>query len=236
MVEENSVPLWIQNRMYPVVTMSVVDHNLPFHTHNYNLYEVTFQCCHYDTIIHTLLTSDPSRVASWLPNNDGVRRRNNLMVGLDVEWRPNYQPNPVATLQLCIGHRCLIFQIIHAPSIPAALISFLANPNITFFGVGIRADAEKLLVDYNLHVANVRDLRPLAVERLSRAFYPDVSQAGLATLARHVLGVAVEKPQWITRSRWDDRRLTKEQVQYATIDAFLSYEIGRQLNDPSAIM
>jgi len=51
-----------------------------------------------------------------------------------------------------------------------------------------------------------------------------------------VLGVAVEKPQWITRSRWDDRRLTKEQVQYATIDAFLSYEIGRQLNDPSAIM
>ena len=85
-------------------------------------------------------------------------------------------------------------------------------------------------------MANVRDLRPLAVERLSRAFYPDVSQAGLATLARHVLGVAVEKPQWITRSRWDDRRLTKEQVQYATIDAFLSYEIGRQLNDPSAIM
>nr|KYP37975.1 Werner syndrome ATP-dependent helicase isogeny [Cajanus cajan] len=148
------------------------------------------------------------------------------MVGLDMEWRPNTQPNmhnPVATLQLCIANRCLVFQILHSPSIPRSLDSFLADPAVTFFGVGIRADAEKLLQDYNLHVANVRDLRPLAAGRLGdRA----LNQAGLKALGLRVLGLEVQKPTRITMSRWDHRWLSAEQVQYAAVDAFLSYQIA----------
>ncbi|KAK7373537.1 hypothetical protein VNO80_06951 [Phaseolus coccineus] len=200
-VDENGVPIWMCNRSNPVVTVSVVDLNLRNNT--YNLYDVTFETHN----IHTLVTSHPSKVATWLSSNTG--RRHGLMVDLDIEWRPNTRANtqnPVATLQLCVGHACLVFQIIHSPYIPCSMASFLEDPNVTFFGVGIQADTEKLLQDYDLHVAN--------------------------TLCLYVLGVEVQKPQRVTRSFWDNRWLTTQQVQYAAIDVFLSYEIGRQLNEP----
>ncbi|XP_047180382.1 Werner Syndrome-like exonuclease [Vigna umbellata] len=222
MADENGVPIWMRNRSNPLATTTVVDYNIRNNT--YNLYDVTFEAHN----IHTLVTHHPSQVDRWLSNNAG--RRQGLMVGLDVEWRPNTQPNtqnPVATLQLCVGHACLVFQIIHSPFFSHSLDSFLQDPNVTFFGVGIRADAEKLLRDYGLYVANVYDLRSLAEAKLRG--YPHLRQAGLKTLCLHVLGVDVEKPQSITRSFWDNTRLTAEQVQYASIDAFLSYEIGRRL-------
>ncbi|QCE11860.1 werner syndrome ATP-dependent helicase [Vigna unguiculata] len=223
MVDENGVPIWMRNQSNPVVaTTTVVDYNIRNNT--YNLYDVTFESHN----IHTLVTHHPSEVDRWLSNNAG--RRQGLMVGLDIEWRPITQPNtqnPVATLQLCVGNACLVFQIIHAPYFSHSLGSFLQDLNVTFLGVGIRADAEKLLRDYGLHVANVCDLRSLAEVKLWR--YPHLRQAGLKTLCLHVLGAEVEKPQSISRSLWDNRCLTAEQVKYAAIDAFLSYEIGRRL-------
>ncbi|XP_027927458.1 Werner Syndrome-like exonuclease [Vigna unguiculata] len=215
LLDENGVPIWMRNRSNPVATTNVVDHNLRNNT--YNLYDVTFE----NHNIHTLVTHHPSQVERWLSRNAG--RRQGLMVGLDVEWRPNTRrnmQNPVATLQLCVAQ--------HAE--PRSLASLLQNPNVTFFGVGIRDDAEKLLRDYDLHVANVCDLRSLAADKIWRC--PHLRQAGLKTLCVHVLGVDVEKPQRISRSFWDNRWLTGEQVQYAAIDAFLSYEIGRRLNEP----
>ncbi|XP_027927459.1 Werner Syndrome-like exonuclease [Vigna unguiculata] len=205
---------------------NVVDYNIRNNT--YNLYDVTFE----NHNIHTLVTHHPFQVERWLSNNTG--RRQDLMVGLDIEWRPNTQPNtqnPVATLQLCVGHACLVFQIIHSPYIPHSLVSFFLDPNVTFFGVGIRADAKKLLQDYGLYVGNVCELRSLAADLLWR--YPHLKRAGLKTLCRHVLEVEVEKPLSVTRSFWDTPQLTTEQVQYAVIDAFLSYEIGRVLNERS---
>lgn len=58
----------------------------------------------------------------------------------------------------------------------------------------------------------------------------DLKNAGLKTLARTVLGKEMEKPKWVTRSSWDNRWLTPDQVQYACIDAYVSFEIGRVLN------
>jgi hypothetical protein len=48
-------------------------------------------------------------------------------------------------------------------------------------------------------------------------------------LAERVLGKIVEKPQRITRSRWDNPWLNADQVKYATVDAYVSFEIGRRL-------
>ncbi|KAK7373845.1 hypothetical protein VNO80_07265 [Phaseolus coccineus] len=227
MLDQNGVPISSQNATSTrVAAISVVDHCLPYDTHN--LYDVTF---HTHTI-HTLLTSDPSLVHSWISTNVHSNRTQ-LMVGLDIEWRPNTQrnmQNPVATLQLCLGQHCLVFQILHSPSIPPSLVSFLADTNFTFVGVGIEEDAEKLLEDYNLHVVNVRDLRSLAAEKLGDR---ELKQAGIKALGLRVLGLEVEKPKRITKSRWDNPWLTPVQVQYATVDAFLSYEIGRSLSFPS---
>ncbi|KAL9315401.1 hypothetical protein ACSQ67_016402 [Phaseolus vulgaris] len=170
MLDQNGVPISSQNATSTrVAAISVVDHCLPYDTHN--LYDVTF----HTHIIHTLLTSDPSLVHSWISTN--VRsNRTQLMVGLDIEWRPNTQrnmQNPVATLQLCLGQHCL--------------------------KLGDR----------------------------------ELNQAGIKSLGLRVLGLEVEKPKRVTRSRWDNPWLTPVQVQYATVDAFLSYEIGRSLSSPA---
>lgn len=64
----------------------------------------------------------------------------------------------------------------------------------------------------------------------------DMLRTGIKTLAQRVLGKVVEKPQRITRSRWDNQWLNEDQVKYATIDAYVSFEIGRRLYSNRVIL
>ncbi|XP_071732209.1 3'-5' exonuclease-like [Rutidosis leptorrhynchoides] len=202
------------------MTITIVDHELPDDTHN--LYDVTF----FDTTISTLLTTTPSFVDTWISDTQNL---NPQIIGLDVEWRPNQSrnsENPIATVQLCTGNRCLIFQIIHSPTVPQSLTNFLNNPNYTFVGVGIESDVEKLILDYNLVVAKTVDVRTLAADVYG---LKELKNAGIKDLCVRVLGKQVNKPKGVTMSRWDNPWLVPAQVQYACVDAFLSYEIGRIL-------
>ncbi|KAM3690728.1 hypothetical protein ACB098_09G145000 [Castanea mollissima] len=208
------------------MAMSIFDHEVNQDTHD--LFEVTLESDH----IQTLVTHTPQMVDSWISDIYRIHRRrlHHLIVGLDVEWRPNFNrniENPVATLQLCVGRRCLIFQLIYATHFPNSLIEFLGDEAFTFVGVGIESDVEKLLDDHDLKVGNVVDLRGLAVDRLRNR---DLKNAGLKGLARAVLGLEVHKPRHVTLSRWDNEWLDYNQIQYACVDAFLSFEIGRSLN------
>ncbi|XP_055809010.1 3'-5' exonuclease-like [Solanum dulcamara] len=198
------------------------------HDDRYQLYDVYF---HSDQIL-TTVTSDPDVVTNWINGIEYIHRRrlNRLIVGLDVEWRPNfnrYQKFPVATLQLCVGRRCLIFQLIYCRYIPDALTDFLLNPCYVFVGVGVANDAEKLEEDYELYVQNTVDLRPLAANVYNSS---NLRNAGLKTLCQVVLGREMEKQRHITMGRWDNEWLDTDQVQYACVDAFVSFEIGKCLN------
>ncbi|GMH18662.1 hypothetical protein Nepgr_020503 [Nepenthes gracilis] len=183
-------------------------------------------CCGYD--IKTTVTDSPGVVNHWISDIKDIHRRrlHHLIVGLDVEWRPNSRDycNPVATLQLCVGRICLIYQLIHTPYIPQSLVEFLGCENYTFVGVGISSDVEKLLDDYNLRVSNTVDLARLGADRRGLR-----RNAGLKELAREVLGFEIAKPKRVTRSRWDVVCLSSEQIQYACVDAFVSFEVGRRL-------
>ncbi|KAL6845344.1 hypothetical protein ACP4OV_024839 [Aristida adscensionis] len=181
------------------------------------------------TISATVTTSGEA-VERWLAEVRAVHRRRlgDLVVGLDVEWRPSYRSdqNPVATLQLCVGRRCLIFQLLHADYVPAALAEFLGEPAFRFVGVGVDADVERLLEDHELRVANAVDLRGLAAEGMQSS---ELRQAGLRAVVAAVLGVNIAKPQRVTMSRWDASCLSYDQIRYACIDAFVSFEVGRKL-------
>ncbi|PSS33485.1 Werner Syndrome-like [Actinidia chinensis var. chinensis] len=207
------------------MSLSIEDYELPYDTHN--LYDVNF----FSDKIHTLVTHTPSYVDGWISEIEDIHRNrlHSLIVGLDIEWRPNnrYHDNPVATLQLCVDRRCLIFQLIYAPFVPQSLDRFLANPLYSFVGVGVDNDVEKLANDYDLSVATTVDLRSLAAAEYG---VREMRNMGLKDLAMQVLGKEVVKPRWITMSRWDNEYLSASQVQYACIDAFLSFEIGRCLN------
>ncbi|KAJ4956549.1 hypothetical protein NE237_013332 [Protea cynaroides] len=77
-----------------------------------------------------------------------------------------------------------MFQLLYADHIPISLIDFLNNPNLTFVGVGIEGDVEKLLEDHELNVMNTLDLRFLAATRLSM---PELRNSGLKELTKEGL-------------------------------------------------
>ncbi|KAG6504965.1 Werner Syndrome-like exonuclease [Zingiber officinale] len=180
--------------------------------------------------VQTTVTSSGDEVEMWIDEILGIhhRRLHQLVVGLDVEWRPSYSRNrnPVAVLQICVGMRCLVFQVLHRDYFPQNLFDFLSDHRFTFVGVGIQNDVELLVEDWGLQVANTVDLRTLTVDRMQRQ---DLRNAGLKKLAEEVLGLVMEKPRTVTMSNWERGMLTYAQIAYACADAFISFEIGKRL-------
>ncbi|KAI3840807.1 hypothetical protein MKX03_011599 [Papaver bracteatum] len=204
---------------------SIEDLNCSTDTHQ--SYTVKF---HSDEI-NTVLTQTASVVDDWMSKlyQDFDSALNNLIVGFDVEWRPNFhknQENKVSILQLCVGSRCLIVQLMYLDKIPKSLIDFLQNPSFTFVGVGINEDVEKILCDYELGVSNTLDLRVLAAQKLNKI---ELKKMGLRDLTEAVLGVNMVKPKKVTMSRWDAEYLTYDQVLYACLDVVVAFKMAKHL-------
>ncbi|PHT97306.1 hypothetical protein BC332_33773 [Capsicum chinense] len=100
------------------------------------------------------------------------------------------------------------------------------DPNFKFVGMGVKGDAEKLLRDHKLLVANTVDLNQLALSVYGEEVY---GKMGLKRMAKEVLGKVMEKPLNVTLSKWDAEELVYEQIEYGAIDAFVSFEIGKNL-------
>ncbi|XP_043705186.1 protein spotted leaf 11-like [Telopea speciosissima] len=159
-----------------------------------------------------------------------------LIVGLDVEWCPSFSRSveyKVTILQLFVERTCLVFQLLYADHISNSLIDFLKNPNLRFVGVGIEGDVERLLENHEVNVLNNLDLRSLAAKRLSM---PKLRSSRLKELTREVLGEEIGKPKKVTMSRWDAEWLTYNQLQYACLDAFLSFEIGKTVEEEKGVV
>nr|CAB3474184.1 unnamed protein product [Digitaria exilis] len=178
-----------------------------------------------DDYIDTTLTDSGDVVEWWVAETRRMHRHGDV-AGLDVEWRPARVPGPVAVLQICVDHRCLVF--LHADYVPLALSQLLADGRFTFVGVGIRDDVAKLWAGYGLRVASAVDLRRLAADAMGR---PELLRAGLQTLAWEVMGAQMEKPYHVRASAWDAPALSDDQLKYACADAFASFEVGRRLYD-----
>ncbi|KAJ1689633.1 hypothetical protein LUZ63_013788 [Rhynchospora breviuscula] len=127
------------------------------------------------------------------------------VVGLGIEWRPKSQ-------WLC---------------------SFLRGDRYRFVGVGIREDAQMLLRWYDLDVRSCADdLRNLAAKKTGRL---DMKLWGLQRLVRVFMGVHLEMPMRAHLCDWGRRVLEPEQIEYAALDAFASFEVGRKLVDCKAL-
>ncbi|TKY46645.1 Werner Syndrome exonuclease [Spatholobus suberectus] len=191
-----------------------------------NLYEVTI----HRRVVTTTVTSSHTVLSSWIKDHLGAPcKRHKKVVGLDIEWRPSFTrgvQNPVAIIQLCIKHCCLIFQLYQASSIPRSLYRALCNPNITYTGVKISGDAKRLKEDYGLEVADFADVAVMAATEFD---HKQFRKAGLKTLVETLTGEEIDKPKHVTLSNWELKELTLGQVQYACVDAYYSYRMGKWL-------
>ncbi|KAI3837403.1 hypothetical protein MKX03_022611 [Papaver bracteatum] len=191
----------------------------------------SFKVSFYNNPIQTTVTHTAYIVNRWIGDVYASYARyienHNLIVGLDIEWvrLREISRNKVAVLQLCLAHRCLIFQLFgrDKEQLPESLFDFLRDERIRFVGAGIDQDAYKLWVDYGLTVARTEDLAGLAAYKLGGE---RLHRAGLKSLIWHVLGKDLAKHRMITLSRWDVDFLTDEQVEYACLDAYASFRLG----------
>ncbi|KAJ4968762.1 hypothetical protein NE237_015463 [Protea cynaroides] len=218
-----------QTEITSTAAINIADVEEEYPSNDRQIYCVTF----FSDQIRTTVTHAASAVDNWIADIRRVHQerlnQKQLVVGFDLEWRPSFSrsvEHKVAVLQLCVEGSCLIFQLLYTKYIPKSLIDFLSNPSLTFVGVGIKGDVEKLLEDHELNVLNTVDLRSLAATKLSM---PELKKSGLKELTREVLGKEIGKPRKVTMSRWDAEWLSYDQVQYAVLDAFLSFQIGKSL-------
>lgn len=181
---------------------------------NYSEYLVNFL----DNEIIATVTSAPSIVEDWISTVQNQRSYSDkLVVGLAVECQLIFRPHKVTILQLCVGRRCLIFQIFHASYIPQSLKNFLTNNrDYIFVGLGIESAKQDLLKEYDLRVGRVVDLIVCSTRR----------SRGFTSLASEILGVDIKRPSDATLSDWEAKCLTTAQVQQACEDVLVSYEIG----------
>ncbi|CAN6209114.1 unnamed protein product [Urochloa humidicola] len=185
-----------------------------------------YTVCIYDRRFTVLATSRPADARRWVATtrwlHGGLHHEGCLIVGLGVQWTPTRLPLhgvlPVpATLQLCVGHRCLLFHLAHADAVPEMLRRFLADPRVTFVGSGSPNDRRMLWAHYGLRVARGRELRADA----------GMGNASLEDMADRFLGYPrIYKPREVAMSAWHAPRLLPGQVQYACVDAYLAFRLG----------
>ncbi|GFZ19319.1 hypothetical protein Acr_28g0000240 [Actinidia rufa] len=186
---------------------------------------VNFSC----KVIEAMVTDKASVANEWVREILSLHNRQQIIVGLDCEWRTNIissMNNKTDTLQLCVDTKCLILQMFSMDYIPQSIKSFLSDPNVTFVGVEVGDDTSKLRDGYGLSCSNTVDIQALAMERWPVRFY---RKPGLKKLAHEVVGLLMAKPMHVCRSNWEARVLDEKQVEYASIDAYACYRIGLNL-------
>ncbi|KAE8818744.1 werner syndrome-like exonuclease [Hordeum vulgare] len=198
--------------------------------------------------IHTTVTSNPSTVVAFIRfvwkkylNYDKWR-----VVGLDCEYTRYVnskerkklpieqqvalsiqEPQRAAVLQLCVGKHCLIYQLYQADGwsfIPPLLRIFLENDTIEFAGAAIGNDIKKLKF-YNLGIRKPIDVQGLGIK------VPNQKEGDLVSLeklAKKVAKISLNKDKSITLSQWEKSNLDHDQIKYACLDAYASFEVYRR--------
>lgn len=196
---------------------------------DYKLYNIKF----YEESIQTIVTSRTAIVDQWISKACDIQKDDDQIIGLDTEWvmpKSNHdhqkvEKTVVAILQLCVGNSCLIFQLFHKNEFPQSLVDFLSKPNFIFVGVSVKKDVQMLL-EKGLRVSNAMDVAHKAAEKYGIVSYKNL---GLKKMARLFLEKEMEKPKHVISSNWAAQELSYAQVEYACIDAFVSFLLGIKL-------
>jgi hypothetical protein len=196
------------------------------HYDNESIYTVDLD----GTEITATVTAVSSVVKKWLNDTLYLRRDyiNQLVVGLGVQWTPGGYDPPADTMQLCVGRRCLIFQLAHAEYILQRLRTFLQNPNHTFVGFWNHSDRRKL--ESSEHELEMFD-DPIDLRYYTEDLCDeDLAGASVDEIVEKCVGYEVEQKREISMSDWCDEYLSDEQVSYACVDAYCAFLMGKNIS------
>ncbi|XP_050214064.1 uncharacterized protein LOC126665336 [Mercurialis annua] len=182
--------------------------------------------------ISVTVTSSASVVRKWLSATIFHRRSyvGKLVVGVGVQWYPykdNRDSAGADTLQLCVGCRCLIFQLTAATTVPRFLRRFLMDRRNTFVGIHNGSDEVMLMrSDHALQIHRLLDLRRYVESEDGESLV----QASVERIVEERLGYyGVGLDHDISMSEWDNNVLSDDQVLQACVKAHVAFRIGKDL-------
>jgi ribonuclease D len=148
------------------------------------------------------------------------------IVGLDCEWVAEDTKEPVALLQISShSGECVLIRLCKVKNILPKIQKILENEEIIKVGVGIKGDALRLRQISGVAVRGSLDLRHLVSIRQGQEKF----KKSLAGLSAKFLNITLEKDLQIICSDWEAPRLNNRQIDYASLDAFVSVPIFCEL-------
>ncbi|GJV85938.1 polynucleotidyl transferase, ribonuclease H-like superfamily protein [Tanacetum coccineum] len=142
------------------------------------------------------------------------------VIGLDCEWKPNYEKgrkNKVSIMQIASEKMVFIIDLIKlshdAPAVlDSCLIRIFHSPRILKLGYNFQCDMKQLSQSYEefdcfKHFEMLLDIQNVFKE----------PRGGLSGLTKEVLGVGLNKTR--RNCNWEERPLTRNQLEYAALDA-----------------
>lgn len=157
------------------------------------------------------------------------------VVGIDCEWKPNYEkgskPNKVSIMQIASEKMVFIIDLIKlfedVPDIlDNCLTRILHAPRILKLGYNFQCDVNQLAHSYGeltcfKHYEMLLDIQNVFKE----------PRGGLSGLAMKILGAGLNKTR--RNSNWEQRPLTRNQLEYAALDAAVLIHIFRHVRSTS---
>jgi ribonuclease D len=144
------------------------------------------------------------------------------IIGMDTEARPAFrkgQSFPVSLVQLASDKKVYLFRTLQTGKL-TLLEELLKDSNITKVGIAVHDDLKDISRRLAYTAQNVIDLNILAQEK-------GFKNIGARKLSALILNIRISKAQQV--SNWENRILTKAQIDYAATDAWLCREIYLRL-------
>ena len=178
-----------------------------------------------------------------------------LLLGFDVEWRPNYVkgavPNKVALVQLAEpGGEVVLTRLARAKTLHPAIVDLITHARVVLVGVGVKEDVKKLTRDFAgcfaaararraarfasppaLRFADLGDVARAAARRLPDRESPGPEGFGLKKLAAFYGVPMSHKTKSLTMTNWEKPVLFPAEIAYAARDAESGLTIARAMRE-----
>ena len=142
-------------------------------------------------------------------------------LGLDIEWKPMFTKgkpqNRASLLQLASDDEVLLVQLFSVELVTDGLKAVLEDENVRKVGVGIAGDATKMRKDWGIVINGLVTIG---------------QGKSLAKVALADTGIRLTKDKAVQLSNWENRTLSRQQIIYAALDAWVASEAFK--NNPIA--
>lgn len=204
-----------------------------------NPFTTNYTVLAHDTItINAVYTNQSASADAWVEKAEDLLAASKLkIVGADVEFTPSGRNQKAAVLQLCVGQDCLVYHIACAADpISKKFDDFLRNWRYKFAGFDITRD-RKMLGKYNLYINRHVDIQEIwkdpDLQKVGRDGELNGKQ-GLKDVAGNLIDNSYyEMKGGMTNDDhqvWHRAPLSQKHKDYAAKDAYVAYELYRQLD------